>query len=118
MKVWILAFCLIALSLFAHSQGECTCSPQITQLQMQSQLNQDFLNAKINDQGKNFSVSLDKAKIDIKAMMDEDFSQHDKYMIEENNRVIDQVLLRVVVALFATAGFGISLVMVLIYWRL
>jgi hypothetical protein len=119
MKIWMwtLAFCLIVLSVFINAQETCTCSQQLTQMQMQSQVDRDNLNARIDQQSKNFNSSLTQVKLDMQSKIDVDFAQHDQNMVQENNRVIDQVLMRVTVALIATSGFLVSLIILIIYMR-
>lgn len=117
MKIWSLVFCLMALSLFAYAQETCSCSAQLTQMQMQSQVDRDNFNFRLDQQERNSNSTITALQIQLQNKMDEDFRQHDQFILTENNRMIDTILLRVIIALFATSGWFVSLIMVIIYWR-
>lgn len=118
MRKGILIFCLLTLSLFAHAQETCTCSSQLTQMQMQSQLDRDNLNSRIDQLDNNTQTAIAKNRVDTQADIKVQLANQNTFIMQQNLGMIDAILMRVVVALFATSGWFLSLAMLIHYARL
>jgi hypothetical protein len=115
MKIWFVAMFLLLMAISVKAQ--CECSDQLTRMQMQGQVDTENLIAMIKAGDNKTMTAIGQAQIDTKAGMDADYAQHDKNMVMLMDAVIDKITMRIVIALFATSGWFLSLSMLLIYTR-
>lgn len=118
MNFWALLICLLSLILSLFAQETCATSDQVTRMQMQNQIDIDNINARINSL-ENKTLSSDQGIIlSVQADLQKTKTEINSNTLQTANYIINETLMRVIVSLFATSAFLVSLVMLVIYYRL
>lgn len=118
MKIGLLFLCLIAMALFIKADSCSDLQTQLTQMQMQAQVDRANFNAQFAMLNNQTQASMLKLRSDAQADTKLQLAEQNQFIMQQNLAMIDAILMRVVVALFATSGWFFSLAMLVHYGRL